>query len=366
QPDQLPNRATPELAPSNEPQLRCTGGPDICDRCHFRAIDCVLPTKSGPSDPKLRNPSQSTRPIVVEPDGLSAVDEIICHAPSSSPALRGTTDIFATPPDSSTESGSNIDYVNVGISGSNTHDPSSSTQLSTPFHEETSLSQQAQDEPTASCNCLNNLIRVLQQLDDDEFHLATLPLDQVLQLQKWLVFQCCQPLDCPACLPLSSVHTILLVICDRLSEMFQCIHLRIKRANVIMGEVGSVDGVNEYVNMQARPLGLAGRNMTSTEPSRPQIFDGASGLPTTASRCNPLMFSDEFRGLYSNEEQIHMIRALLELQIRNLKQLLVRVEETEIVQTSRARLSKVEALKAQLASASRSIDEAFRAILEGS
>ncbi|KAK4174347.1 hypothetical protein QBC36DRAFT_333801 [Triangularia setosa] len=228
------------------------------------------------------------------------------------------------------------------------------------------------------CSCLTDLVRVVQQLDDDEFHITTMSLDQVLRLQKWLVFQCCKPFDCPKCLDLSTIHTMRLILCDRLTEMFECIHLRIKRAGAILTGHGSDS------SGQATPSPLADSSSTQSHsslgggaaqpqltaavgsgPLPAQLFCGSSGRAANTAACNPLMFSDEFRNQYSDEEQVHMIRVLLRLQSRNFQMLLSRVERTSQVAASQARQTKVKSMMVRLAKASADIEGALRVVFQG-
>ncbi|KAK0660109.1 hypothetical protein QBC41DRAFT_331165 [Cercophora samala] len=229
------------------------------------------------------------------------------------------------------------------------------------------------------CSCLTDLVRVVQQLDDDEFHITTMSLDQVLRLQKWLVFQCCKPFDCPKCLDLSTIHTMRLILCDRLTEMFECIHLRIKRAGAILANNGS-----DTSSSQATPSPLADSSssaqshsslggapqpqLTAAVGSGPlpaQLFCSSSGRAANTAACNPLMFSDEFRNQYSDEEQVHMIRVLLRLQSRNFQMLLARVERTGQVAASPARQTKVKSMMVRLAKATADIEGALRLVFQG-
>jgi hypothetical protein len=260
------------------------------------------------------------------------------------------------------------------------HQPNKSLQDSFP---------QAQPRPTPditaqeSCSCLTDLVRVVQQLDDDEFHLTTMSLDQVLQLQKWLIFQCCKPLDCPSCLDLSATHTMRLIICDRLTEMFECIHLRVKRGGAML--VGqSSDSSNQSMSSPPDSVSTQSDSQSSfylgpvfqqqseslfpaagPGPLPSQLFCGSSGRAASKAECNPLMFSDGFRNQYSDEEQVHMIRVLLRLQSRNFHKLLLRVERTSQVAASQARGAKVESMMARLAKASADIENAWRVVFRG-
>lgn len=226
------------------------------------------------------------------------------------------------------------------------------------------------------CSCLTDLVRVVQQLDDDEFHLTAMSLDQILQLQKWLIFQCCKPLDCPKCLDLSSIHTMRLILCDRLTEMFECIHLRIKRAGAILIGQNSDSGsqstssplpdsnpMHSHSSLHSMQQSLAAA--VGSGPLPAQLFCSSSGRAANTAACNPLMFSDEFRTQYSDEEQVHMIRVLLRLRAGTFQKLLLRVERTSQVASSQARQSKVRSMVMRLSKASADIEAALRVISQG-
>jgi hypothetical protein len=227
------------------------------------------------------------------------------------------------------------------------------------------------------CSCLSDLVRVVQQLDDDEFHITTLSLDLVLQLQKWLIFQCCKSLDCPNCLDLSSTHTMRLIISDRLTEMFECIHSRIKRAGAILTSQSNGSSTAQSASSQSpdshsapshpspdpvpqHPLAAA----VGSGPLPAQLFCGSSGRAANATACNPIMFSGDFRNQYSDEEQVHMMFALVRLQIRNFQKLLMRLEDTSTVVASQARQSKVKSMLARLFRASVDIEAAFGVVFQ--
>ncbi|KAI1075115.1 hypothetical protein F5B20DRAFT_395436 [Whalleya microplaca] len=206
-----------------------------------------------------------------------------------------------------------------------------------------------------SCSCMHDAVRVIQQLDDDEFHITSLSLDQVLQLQKWIIAQCCKPMECTNCVCLPSVHTVLLIICDRLAEMFECIHKRIKRANTALSEQGSLQ------NALTPPEGDV---PSYTVDTRAQLFCNSSGLAASSATCNLQLFSPEFRSQYSDEEQVHMVRVLLKLQARNFRKLLARVDTANQISGSQARRSKVGAMVTRLVKANTDIEGALQAILQ--
>ncbi|KAI5867007.1 hypothetical protein GGS23DRAFT_615675 [Durotheca rogersii] len=238
-----------------------------------------------------------------------------------------------------------------------------------------------------ACACIHETVRVVQQLDDDEFHITTLSLDQVLQLQKWLIAQCCKPLDCGGCATQPSVHTVLLIICDRLTEMFECIHKRIRRVSS-SGGAGAAPGLVASPPppppRRPQPQSLTppsdgddpllllrpGRARSRSQPAadaRAQLFDSSSGRAAGAALCNPDLFSLDFRNQYSDEEQVHMIRVLLRLQVRNFRQLLARVDgggAIRHVAGSQARRSKLGAMAARLEAAASDIEDALQDVLK--
>ncbi|KAL2172744.1 hypothetical protein VTG60DRAFT_2563 [Thermothelomyces hinnuleus] len=231
------------------------------------------------------------------------------------------------------------------------------------------------------CSCLSDLVRVVQQLDDDEFRITTLSLDQVLHLQKWLIFQCCKPLDCPKCLDLPTIHTVRLIVCDRLTEMFECIHSRIKRAGAILASQQGSDSGSHSILTSSLPSSSASSSSSSSDslrsvpqpppwsaavgsgPLPAQLFCRSSGRAANTVACNPLMFSDDFRSRYSDEEQVHMIRALLRLQTRDFRKLLMRLERACEGPPNQARRSKIESMVARLSKAAADTEDALRVVL---
>ncbi|KAH6695433.1 hypothetical protein F5X68DRAFT_30381 [Plectosphaerella plurivora] len=198
---------------------------------------------------------------------------------------------------------------------------------------------------------------VVQKLDDDEFHLTTLPLDKVLQLQKWLVFQCCRPLECPKCNNSPSVHTLLLIVCDRLTEMFDCTSRRLKRIRVT---------TTGGMAMQALSNVLGGEGL-SKSPSEPfnQLYCSVSGSPADQTECTPVIFSDDLHGQYTEEEQVHMIRGIISLHVGYFRRLLLRIEGLSQVGGNKARLSRISSIITRLDAAAVAIELAFQGILTG-
>ncbi|KAH8678356.1 hypothetical protein BX600DRAFT_451963 [Xylariales sp. PMI_506] len=220
----------------------------------------------------------------------------------------------------------------------------------------------ANDKP---CDCINNMLSIVQRLDDDEFHLTTLPLDQVFHLKKWLIFQCCKPLDCTSCSTMLAGQSIVLVVCERLSEMFECISKRIRRAASVM--ITSEPSGRDHASTDSPPgFTTAHDDDDDADPlhrSAGHLFDGTTGGPSKDSICNPMMFSGQVYEQYSEEEQIHLIQVLLKFQIRSFRQLLGRVGDPSVYSNSVARSAKIAAMISRLDSASAAIDAALQAVL---
>ncbi|KAI9372482.1 hypothetical protein BJX61DRAFT_507031 [Aspergillus egyptiacus] len=204
------------------------------------------------------------------------------------------------------------------------------------------------------CSCMYNTVRVVQQLDDDDFRITTLSLGQVLQLQKWIIAQCLKPLDCVNCKLLPTVHTLLVISCDRLTEMFECIHKRIKKANQrISGLSDSSDQSSASSSDSVRSPGRLG-----------ELYCTSSRDAASKAKCNPELFASDFQSMYSNEEQVHIISVLLKLQVRNFRALLMRVGNASQITGSEARTAKVKSILIRLSRAASDIDGSLRAVLQ--
>ncbi|PLN83916.1 hypothetical protein BDW42DRAFT_183908 [Aspergillus taichungensis] len=217
----------------------------------------------------------------------------------------------------------------------------------------------ATDAPAApakndECPCMSNAVRVVQQLDDDDFHITTLPLNQVLQLQKWIIAQCCQPLDCAHCNLRPTVHTVLVIICDRLTEMFECIHKRLQK------DTERISGLSDS---SGRSSSASSDSLPSHERSG-ELYCVSSRGPASKANCNPELFSTELQAMYSSEEQVHVIRVLLRLQIRNFRALLLRAGNASQITGSEARKARIKSMIMRLGCAASSIDSALQAIMQ--
>ncbi|KAI4860879.1 hypothetical protein F4820DRAFT_435454 [Hypoxylon rubiginosum] len=371
-------------------KLRCTGRTRDCDRCKARSIACIFPGKlrSG-STPGLAKHNNS-REETIQLDGFTDTDNgdrvtppissksqqaILEDTPDSDFMSGDIFNLFAKDnigfhldafnqdiaPIDGSPSVVTADPMNRGDDSRNTsqrvlspHGPALATPpLSDPGRHNSDDGISWNSPP--SCSCINDAVRVIQQLDDDEFRITTLSLDQVLQLQKWIIAQCCKPIECPNCVCLPAVHSVLLIICDRLTEMFECIHKRIRRASTALSEQGSLQIA--IASSQSDELG-------SVAEARAQLFCNSTGRAAGSATCNLQLFSSELCAQYSDEEQVHMIRILLKLQIRNFRQLLSRVDNANQIAGSQARRSKVGAMVSRLGKANADIEDALQIIFQ--
>lgn len=205
------------------------------------------------------------------------------------------------------------------------------------------LSTTSPKRPENACTCVQDCFDIIQKLDDDEFQLPSLAFDHVLKLQKYLIFQCCKLLDCPACVDNLGASTVTLVICERVANMFECLCKRIEPGGVAAATLLGLEKDPECcVHATASKM-----NFTS-------ILEGP---------CNPEMFSPEFRAEYSLEEQLHMIRALAKVQAKTFNQFLARLGQLKQSQRSQARLARFRSLKERSEEAAVSIDEFFARML---
>ncbi|KAK7932503.1 hypothetical protein PG985_003215 [Apiospora marii] len=248
-----------------------------------------------------------------------------------------------TPPGSSLSSVAGM--MGAAFSQNNTMDNSPPATVVSQAN--TPKTPQDKDQASAAvgqCSCLNDRLRVIQQLDDDHFRITTLSLDQVLQLQKWLMSQCDKSLQCSSCHLLPSVHSVLVIICDRLTEMFECIHKRIKRLHQHIADKEAAGEVDD-----------------ASYPA--QLFCGSTGEIAGMATCNPALFKPAFRESYSPMEQIHMMKALLNMQVKSFEELLVRLRSPLQALGSQARLSKMSSLFSRMERAGAKIDDELQIIL---
>jgi hypothetical protein len=234
-----------------------------------------------------------------------------------------------------------------------------------------STSTPPQSSSSQPCQCAENTIRIVQQLESDEFHLTTLPMDEVIQLKRWLVTECRTAIQCSACNSLATARTMVLIICDRLSEMFECIHRRIQRVNQrISNEAMAAlpsggfyaaltpDSTDDGTNTSSPP-----QQQERRQNSTPQLFcsitEGASGK----APCNPMLFQAHLHSTYSDEQQIHMISALLRLQVDDMKDLLDRLQGAAQISANPANVAKVKSFQVRVAQAADDIEAALASSL---
>ncbi|KFA55390.1 hypothetical protein S40293_10986 [Stachybotrys chartarum IBT 40293] len=372
-------------------QLRCTGGEDACDRCAGQNIQCVasapgqrrnrrrIATQSLAITPPI-SPAENTRPedeslvgaMQSSPEDLQTQQPACDRTPESPVNHRqgSTQHPVITPledpaPDSSLSSRSVVpkNAPERGLqrscstsAGRASRQPVFNSSLDpnlfdpfplevSPRPEEASAAPDAILSTTSpkrsenACTCVQDCFDIIQKLDDDEFQLTSLAFDHVLKLQKYLIFHCCKLLDCPACVDNLGASTVTLVICERVTNMFECLCKRIEPGGVAAATLLGLEKDHKYC------VHATASNMNFTS-----ILKGP---------CNPQMFSPEFSAEYSLEEQMHMIRALAKVQAKTFNQFLVRLAEQKQSQRSQARLARIRYLKERSEEAAVLIDEFF-------
>ncbi|KAF2219366.1 hypothetical protein BDZ85DRAFT_45698 [Elsinoe ampelina] len=208
-----------------------------------------------------------------------------------------------------------------------------------------SISQATIRHDSVGCDCITSALGVVQQLDDDHFKLSSLSLDQVIQLQKWIQKSAGASLKCESCKDDSKVLTVVVIVCERLTEMFECIHRRIDQAT--QETLGGDPNLPRLVSM-----------------SDEQLYPSLGTKEGCDVRCNTALFSMEFQKMYSGEEQVHMIKVLLRLQMRNLQAHLVTLTTIYDSKANEARRHKISSLTARLSRAASAIDNSLQNLLE--
>src|SRR5687768_9167830 len=163
------------------------------------------------------------------------------------------------------------------------------------------------------CSCTQNVVQVLSNIEEDQFKLTQLSLDQVVQLQKWLMYQCCTALECPQCHGERSVHTILVLICERILLMYECSAARIAKA----AHIHSAEGTR-----RVPPKGTDDYASYYSPESNGVLFCGISGVPMETAPCQGGICSPEQGSQYSIEEQVCMVHALMKLHMKSFRSLL--------------------------------------------
>ncbi|KAK7742001.1 hypothetical protein SLS53_004585 [Cytospora paraplurivora] len=238
---------------------------------------------------------------------------------------------------------------------SNNSSPGTSGSAITSAMPTTASLAMSRETSPSTCSCMQDTVRVVQQLEDDDFRITTLTLDKVVQLQKRLVSQCLSALDCRSCRSPGDVQTVLLIICDRLAEMFECIHRRLQK----LGQRIAARSPASFA-LPTPP----GEEQPGTATSSGQLFCGTSGGYASNAECNPGLFLPEMQAMYSEQEQVHLIKALLRLQMDNFQELLDRVSSASQASVSQARRLKIRSQMARLSKARADIDNATQAVLQ--
>ncbi|KAL2204341.1 hypothetical protein CC79DRAFT_1130072 [Sarocladium strictum] len=200
---------------------------------------------------------------------------------------------------------------------------------------------------SASCSCTQNVVQVLSNIEEDQFKLTRLSLDQVVQLQKWLMYQCCTALECPRCHGEKSVHTLLVLICERILLMYECAAARMAKTAQIQSNSRSASemhkGADDYASYYP--------------PEKPgQLFCGISGMPMETAACQGGICSPEQGSQYTIEEQVCMVHALMKMHMKSFRGLLDWIGGTCEESGNLARTGKIEALGVRLVKAGEQID----------
>lgn len=216
---------------------------------------------------------------------------------------------------------------------------------------------------------MDSILSIVQKLDDDEFHLRSLSVDQVLKLQKWMVFKCLAPLQCQKCGQDARTQSTILVICERMVEMFQCLSTRLTRLRQDFDLYLQRNGIEAFEILQL-PESLSD-NSTSLEAPPPGdhdqahgtttwLYDGVTGEAGASMICTIHLFSEDFRAQYSGDEQCRMIGVLLRMQIDNCARLLQRLGSLSASQP--ARTGRIRAMERRLRDQEKTTEESLEAI----
>lgn len=187
-------------------------------------------------------------------------------------------------------------------------------------------------ESSSRCSCNESLMDVVQKLDDDFFSLRHLPFDEVLHVQKWLMFSCCEPLDCAYCEERPITHSTLLIICDRITQIFTCLCRRL--GSITTPPIGPDPPPTESWPLQ----------QTQEVIVAWQLFDGRTGQSGMTGPCTHDIFRETFGAVHSQEEQLLTIQVLMKAQMRNFTKLLERVGDMSPCKSSQARAGRVKNL----------------------
>ncbi|KAL6857467.1 hypothetical protein ACO1O0_004903 [Amphichorda felina] len=212
-------------------------------------------------------------------------------------------------------------------------------------------------------NCVDNTLHLIQRLDDDEFCLKKLSVDQLLKLQKYLVFQCVQPLQCNQCASNTGAQGAVLIVCGRIINMSECLSNRLKRLLNGLSMSAQKDRISVFEILQ-RPDILHAPDEDFTNDNHEgstALFNGQTGQAGYVAKCTLHLFSPEFRGQYSSDEQCQMIQVLARMQIDNCARLLKRLGSM-CGSHHQARSERIRAMEKRLQDAGSSTDESLEAI----
>lgn len=209
------------------------------------------------------------------------------------------------------------------IEGFKTKDPAAAPSSSASF--ETSL-----------CTCPQNVVDVLSSIERDVFRLSKLSVDEVVQLQKWLMYQCCTALYCPKCSSSQVVHTIVVLICERILLMYECLATRMGHAVYDQGLAVAPDEEDDHTsNYAARQHGT--------------LFSSANGQPLERARCEGGIYMSSGGDVFSSEEQLCMVHSLVKLHAGSFRGLLEWLGRTSRETGNEAQQGKLAAFENRLA-----------------
>ncbi|CAG9939830.1 unnamed protein product [Clonostachys rosea f. rosea IK726] len=360
-------------------QLRCTGSRACCDKCKAHGVLCIIPPAPRTKKAAARTVARERR-VAEEHAGEivgSRESHPVSNLESVGLSLSGSFQSLPTPDkDTSPPAPTLQDWgIDIGAFGKDLVTIDSHDFMG--FDNPKTYDLVPQDVPEWSnpppppgsvCPCLNDLVGIVQKLDDDEYKLRTLAFDQVLKLQKFLLFHCLAPLDCKSCNSLAKAHTVVLIICERVTEMFLCLGRRVANTRPHLVEGDKLEANPCYpidtVNGPAF-FSFKKKMMVPDSPGNSShTLEGDVGRDGVVVVCNPEMFSPDFREQYSTEEQFHMIRVLAKIQMKNFNQLLMRIGKMPQSTRSEARMDKIHALTNRLEEATAVMEEGFDAIME--
>ncbi|KAL7907495.1 hypothetical protein GGI35DRAFT_456400 [Trichoderma velutinum] len=353
-------------------KVRCTGQRQSCDRCRSRAIRCVMPTvrkrairKAGLLDGLTQQQARSTTGQSSEAKRVQR-NATINQPPAAGPTMSGAQNTMAPGSDMAphlVDCSADIERVCAAPT------PSSLLKSALQFTGLTTLPRQVTPPIPAQgfggvldpfcdsgpCLCIENSATVLQRLEDDEFKITELSIEGVVQLQKWVMFQCCAALDCPICYLLPRVQTLIVVICDRLTEMFECLCKRLHNSTAGLTWLESLKGQHFSTASTVTDISSTKRHA--------QLYCSSSRGPAELASCNSAIFSNLRGDSYIAQEQLHMMRGLLNLQIEHCRSLLKRVYGVSQDAKSEARQAKVEMMIARLDTADTQINYILSLVL---